>query len=149
MGLTTNQHDDCLHDIGPDGMQRCYLILPDGSRKYLVRPVRRSYKHVGPRAPVTLRELTPEEHERYDKYRYARFEPYEGDESATGRFWTQAQLDRIGCDAVTTMAQEIAETYAAAPEFYGATYCATCRDHFPVGADGEFVWLDDGSRVGT
>lgn len=46
------------------------------------------------------------------------------------------------CGAVTTMAQEIAETYAANPTFYGATYCATCRQHRPVGPDGEFYWVD-------
>ena len=48
------------------------------------------------------------------------------------------------------MAQELGETYARDPAFYGATFCANCRSHFPVGVDGEFVW-DDGSdqRVGT
>jgi hypothetical protein len=53
------------------------------------------------------------------------------------------------CGAVTTMTLAIAETYARQPGFYGATYCATCRMHKPVGADGEFVWDDDGSKVGT
>lgn len=54
------------------------------------------------------------------------------------------------CGAVTTMGLAIAETYARDPGFYGGTFCATCRDHFPVGAEGEFVW-DDGSgqKVGT
>lgn len=45
MGLTSDRHDGCLHEIGPDGMQKCYLILPDGERKDLVRPVRLSYIH--------------------------------------------------------------------------------------------------------
>lgn len=35
MSLTTDRHDGCLHEIGPDGMQKCYLILPDGQRKRL------------------------------------------------------------------------------------------------------------------
>jgi hypothetical protein len=46
------------------------------------------------------------------------------------------------CGAVTTMNQAIAETYARSPQFYGATYCATCGKHRPVGADGEFHWVD-------
>ena len=46
------------------------------------------------------------------------------------------------CGQVTTMAQAIAETYARDPAFYGATYCATCRQHRPVGAAGEFHWVD-------
>jgi hypothetical protein len=53
------------------------------------------------------------------------------------------------CGAVTTMAQALAETYAREPGFYGATFCATCRMHRPVGANGEFVWEGDGSKVGT
>lgn len=55
----------------------------------------------------------------------------------------------ITCGAVTTMAHPIAETYATRPTFYGATYCATCRMHRPVGPDGEFTWDRDGSKVGT
>jgi len=55
----------------------------------------------------------------------------------------------LKCGAVTTMGTALAETYARDPKFYGGTYCATCRDHFPVGADGEFVWDKDGSKVGT
>lgn len=54
------------------------------------------------------------------------------------------------CGTVTTMGRALAETYAREPDFYGATYCAGCQQHRPVGVDGEFVW-DDGSgkRVGT
>lgn len=99
MGLTTDRHDGCLHEILPNGQQQCYLILPDGERKNLVRPVYRSYTH-------------------------------------------------LTCGSVTTMAQPIAETYAANPRFYGGTYCAFCRDHFPVGDLGEFIW-PDGTLVGT
>lgn len=53
------------------------------------------------------------------------------------------------CGSVTTMAQELAETYARDPHFYSGTFCSTCRKHFPVGATGEFVWSPDGSKVGT
>lgn len=52
------------------------------------------------------------------------------------------------CGTVTVMAQAIAETYARQPDYYGATYCAACRMHRPVGPDGEFAWLD-GTRVGS
>lgn len=99
MSLTTDPHDGCLHETGPDGQRKCYLVLPDGQRRDLVRPVRRSYTHET-------------------------------------------------CGTITTMAQSIAETYAANPAFYGLTFCAHCRDHFPVGERGQFVW-DDGTKVGT
>lgn len=46
------------------------------------------------------------------------------------------------CGAVTTMSQDLAETYAREPAFYGSTYCAHCRKHRPVGEDGEFRWCD-------
>ena len=55
----------------------------------------------------------------------------------------------LKCGTVTWMADKIAETYAANPSFYGATYCAGCKDHFPVGADGEFVWDGTSEKVGT
>jgi hypothetical protein len=100
MGLTTDRHDGCLHEINQDtGMQRCYLIAPDGKRKNLVRPVFTSYVHET-------------------------------------------------CGTQTWMARELAETYAANPRFYGGTYCAFCRAHYPVGHEGRFVW-PDGTLVGT
>lgn len=52
------------------------------------------------------------------------------------------------CGAATTMGHAIAQTYAREPSFYGATFCAHCGGHFPVGSDGEFTW-EDGSKVGT
>lgn len=56
------------------------------------------------------------------------------------------------CGAVTTMGLALAETYARDPKFYGGTYCSTCHAHFPVGEEGEFVWVGvvgAGSKVGT
>lgn len=38
----------------------------------------------------------------------------------------------LRCGVVTTMGLAIAETYARDPTFYGGTYCAGCRDHFPL-----------------
>lgn len=46
----------------------------------------------------------------------------------------------LTCGAVTTMGLALAETYSRDPSFYTGTYCAKCREHFPVGPDGEFVW---------
>lgn len=50
------------------------------------------------------------------------------------------------CGAVTKMSTPIAETYAADPGFYGATYCVNCGMHRPVA---EFTWDGDGSTVGS
>lgn len=53
------------------------------------------------------------------------------------------------CGTATTMGLALAETYAAQPSFYSGTYCAACRRHFPVGANGEFVWEGTDMKVGT
>jgi len=50
------------------------------------------------------------------------------------------------CGVSTTMAREIAETYARDPKFYGYTYCCTCRKHLPVE---EFVWTGTDQNVGS
>lgn len=53
------------------------------------------------------------------------------------------------CGVVTTMGQALAETYAREPSFYSGTFCCGCAAHFPVGADGEFVWDGTAEKVGT
>ena len=53
------------------------------------------------------------------------------------------------CGASTRMGVKLCETYARDPGFYGATFCATCNSHYPVGAEGEFTWDEDGQKVGT
>lgn len=53
------------------------------------------------------------------------------------------------CGSVTTMSQPIAETYARDPYHYSGTFCCVCRDHFPVGKNGEFVWDGTTEKVGT
>jgi len=56
------------------------------------------------------------------------------------------------CSTETTMGEALSETYARQPTFYGATFCAHCKAHFPVGEDGEFFWKvsgGDGPKVGT
>lgn len=52
------------------------------------------------------------------------------------------------CGVATTMGTALTETYARDPSFYSGTFCVGCRNHFPVGANGEFVW-EDGGKVGT
>lgn len=54
----------------------------------------------------------------------------------------------LKCGTTTTMGRELSETYARDPSFYDGTFCVRCGGHFPVGADGEFEWLD-GTKVGT
>lgn len=50
------------------------------------------------------------------------------------------------CGGTTTMGIKIAETYALNPKYYGATFCASCGEYFPVGENGQFVWLDENNR---
>jgi hypothetical protein len=127
-----------------DGQQRGYVALSEEERaKGFVRPVRRTYIHVGMRPKHPTRDLTPEEIERYSDAGYVKFEP------SMCRFWTAAQL-ASGCGVQTTMSIPLAETYARQPTFYGGTFCAHCRAHFSVGQYGEFVWADaPDERVGT
>lgn len=55
------------------------------------------------------------------------------------------------CGGVTTMGQALAETYARDPSFYGATFCAICRDHFSLreGTSHNFEWDGDRTPVGS
>jgi hypothetical protein len=134
-----------------DGQQKGYIVLSPAERaKGFVRPVRRSYKHVGPpAAEFPLRDLTAEEAKRYEIYGYVKYEPYpESRAPIMGRYYTQAQLDAIdrGCGEVTRMPDDIAETYARNPKFYGSTFCIGCGVHHPVI---EFTWIDDDTRVGS
>jgi hypothetical protein len=50
------------------------------------------------------------------------------------------------CRASTRMGLALCETYARDPKFYGGTFCVHCNTHFPVA---EFVWDEDGARVGS
>lgn len=52
----------------------------------------------------------------------------------------------LTCGGVTRMARPIAETYARDPQAYTGTFCVRCSMHRPLD---EFVWTDDGSRVGS
>jgi hypothetical protein len=157
VGLTEDPQDPRLKRKRPDGMDEAYLVLSEAERaRGLVEPVRTQYMHVGVRPKHPTRPLTDEERATLGTM-YEAFEPYNDDgniSSVTGRYWTAAQL-RSGCNTVTTMSYALAETYARDPGFYGATFCAYCRKHLPVGEHGEFVWVDPATgrvtqqRVGT
>ena len=153
--VTEQSPDGAPEAIDPrTGMHRSYYVLSAEERaKGFVRPVRRSYVHVGrPAGKYPLRDLTPEEQEQHAAHGYVKFEAYpESELPLTGRFWTQRDLDvgAGGCGASTTMALSIAETYAREPSFYGSTFCSACMEHRPVGAQGEFVWPGSDERVGT
>lgn len=137
--------------IGANGQHGAYWVLSEEERaKGFVRPVRRSYRHVGPIGPDhPLRDLTTEEQELYQSWGYVKFEAYPKNESSvTGRFWTQEQLNKVGggCGMVTTMGLALCETYAREPSYYGSTFCGGCGKHLPVG---EFRWVEDGAVVGS
>ena len=151
--LTTDRNDPDLGygvDTEPVSQNQAYLVLSkEELAKGFVRPVRTSYIHVGLKKPANLRDLTEEENTRYSQFEYFKYEKYpESDSSVTGRYCTKKQLAKVenGCQEITRMSREIAETYARNPKFYGATYCVGCQMHLPVE---EFVWLDNpDQRVG-
>lgn len=141
-------------DNGPlkeNGQYTDYAVLPKEERdKGFVRPLRDSYTHIGKAGPkYKLRDLTKEELERYEKFKYVKYEAYPENESlVTGMYWTQENLDKIdkGCGVETTMGSALAETYARDPSYYGSTFCAGCGRHLPVS---EFVWTGTEERVGS
>jgi hypothetical protein len=145
------EHSGAPQPINSDtGQHGAYWVLSKEEReKGFVRPVRRSYVHVGTVGPGgPLRDLTELEKQQYSIFGYVKYEAYADDSrSAIGRFWTQLQLDKIngGCGTSTTMGQAIAETYARDPKYYGSTFCVNCKSHLPVD---EFRW-EDGSVLGS
>ena len=142
-GAVTDDH----RELKENGQQKGYVVLTKEERaKGFARPVRRSYRHVGSRPKNATRELTPDEVERYSKFGYVLFETYPESESPVlGRFWTRDSLGG-GCGSVTTMAPDIAETYARDPKFYGATFCVGCGKHLPLE---QFVWEGTAEQVGS
>jgi len=53
------------------------------------------------------------------------------------------------CGSVTGLSRLIAEGLASDPGRFETGFCGGCLDEFPIGPDGEFVWPDDGSKVGA
>lgn len=154
MSLTTDPNDpDLTRGVDTERVEQAkkYLVLSEGERaKGFVRPVRHSYRHVGPAGPkYPLRDLTEAEMARYSQFNYFKFEAYPDDGSSVcGKFWTQTELDSVGkgCGTLTTMGTVLAETYARDPAFYGSTYCCSCQMHRPVS---EFVWEGTTEIVGS
>lgn len=145
-------------ELKDNGQQQGYVVLcPEERAKGFVRPVRQSYVHVGKKPMFPLRDLTEEEKARHNlsprvELHYVKYEDYSEDLAPLcGKFWTADELSSMSraCGGTTTMGQALAETYARDPHFYSGTFCATCQKHFPVGADGEFVWAGTNEKVGT
>lgn len=86
------------------GMQKAYVVLSAEERaKGFVRPVRRTYTHIG-RMTDMVNDIN-------------------------GMEWKQ----RIGgCNTDTTMGFALAETYARDPGFYSGTFCVFCKKHLPL-----------------
>ena len=50
------------------------------------------------------------------------------------------------CGGLTYMGMSLAETYARDPSFYSGTFCAVCKQHFPLD---QFVWDGTQEVVGS
>lgn len=144
--LTTGEivpEDGSHRELRADGQQKGYVVLtPEERAKGFVKPVRTSYRHIGPpAAPANMRDLTADEHAQYDQYGYVKFEPYIDSPGPTGKYWTQPEIDRAGkrCGSITTMGLALSETYARDPRFYSGTFCCACGTHYPLN---EFLWSD-------
>ena len=92
--LKDNPHAGAPCPIDPTtGQHKSYWVLPEEERaKGFVRPLRRSYIHVGLAGPqFPLIELTEEQRKHHAASGYTHFEPYpEGfRDSLAGRLWTQ------------------------------------------------------------
>lgn len=139
MSLTTDPNDPNLRRTRPDGQQESYLVLSDEERaKGFVRPVRRSYRHIGKsycggKPPGAQQELKDA------GFVCGQAPGHDGEHG----LWTKPP---VGCGTVTTMGLALCETYARNPKFYGGTFCAGCGTHYPVA---EFVWTEDGQTVGS
>lgn len=57
----------------------------------------------------------------------------------------------VRCGYSTSMAVEIAETYARDPKFYNGTFCSWCGKHYALIENGEpqFLWEKDRTPVGS
>lgn len=75
-----------------------------------------------------------------------------GEEERTPQKYVQpvrTSYTHLACGGITTMNLAIAQTYARDPAYYSGTYCARCMGHYPVGPNGEFVWLGTDIKVGS
>lgn len=148
MALTTDKNDPQLHEAQENGQNKTYLILSDEEKaKGFVRPVRVSYKHVGKDIDITnMEELSQEDIDSGKGEIYVGYVRYnDPDSPLVGRYVRHEDLKK-GCGSITTMNQQIAETYARDPQFYGSTFCVGCNAHIVVE---EFVWVGTNEKVGS
>ena len=154
-GETETDRPD-YREIEPStGMQRSYVVLSAEERaKGFVRPVRRTYTHIGRSVCAKMQTLHMPRAPKLGGPRLICGRP-EGhnDECACWEELSQPEhaiaerTHRLGgCGATTTMGIALAETYARDPKFYNGTFCATCRAHF--GLD-QFVWTGTDEQVGS
>lgn len=159
MSLTTDKNNPGINKPKGEGRQNeSYIVLSEEERgNGFVRPVRNSYKHLGPFYQYWEEiELLDENMDFNDKIYVATVPVLKrGLGIAVGRtYLTQKEVDMIKatkgyrsmCGTITKMAKYIAETYARDPHFYGSTWCMSCRDHINVG---EFVWEGTDEKVGS
>lgn len=134
-------------ELKANGQQKDYVVLtPEERAKGFVRTVRQTYVHVGARPKYATRDLTSEERARHKDEMYVLYEEYPPElHPVVGRYWTQKMLNN-GCNGVTKMSREIAETYARQPDFYGGTFCVWCGTHLPLE---QFVWEGTDEQVGS
>ncbi len=153
--LTEDRNEPKLHETKENGQNAAYLVLsPEERVKGFVRPLRHSYIHVG-RKYKGEPELLDQPQE-FNGKKYVATIPALLDEQGkviSSAFITKPELDQYykngrigGCQGETTMANEIAETYARKPDFYGATFCVHCGKHIGLH---EFVWTDTDETVGS
>lgn len=149
--LTTDRNDPDLHIKSKSGQNMKYLILSEEERaKGFVRPLRRSYVHVGTKPNLeegTIRKLTDEEKIMCAGENYVAFLQYKKNRGhVVGLFLKDGYDKSNGCGGVTVMRLELCQTYACDPKFYSSTYCAHCKTHLPVS---EFIWDEDKEVMGS
>lgn len=92
-------------ELKENGQQKGYVVLSEEERaKGFVRPVRRTYTHLGKLTDVA------------------------GNDGET----VVLRRRMGGCGSDTTMGQAIAETYARDPKFYSGTFCISCGKHLTL-----------------
>ena len=140
------------------GQHLAYWVLSEEERKKgFIRPLRWTYRHVGRSVcgriksplgdPTHLTICASQPNHKGECWGVIQ------EVSQFEAVWAERFQIIGGCNYNTTMQQALAETFAANPKYYGATFCGNCLAYFPVS---EFVWVDDPGtgkpmkeRVGT
>jgi hypothetical protein len=166
--LTTDRNDPDLIEgqKNETGQHSIYLVLSEEERaKGFVRPVRKTYIHVGKKVDEKGTVLPLEEglinSSEWAKGFYTEANGYaaylkypESEKAIVGKMLTKEEFEAIqnkkeyigGCGTATTMSLALSETYARDPKFYGRTFCCGCNKHLPVE---EFKWDGTDETVGS